>query len=317
MKKIILSTILVLALLSTMFMIPASASEPTNLVPADVFQSLEKMQGTFAGAINSDAADFFVDDDGDYVHHVNTPGSRWPYSITTFPDGSFTVKMEIQPIEYENSKTGGTAYGGAGILLGVGEGGAMPWMNVRLDFNYDLDSIEYYIWEHHGSYYGIIHEYGDFWYDGDYTDDLWVEVVMEFTAEETKIYVDGIEVPALDDDGVYDIPAESIGHYPTAEEIKYIGFFSEGSTGGFNVKNFGIYEGVGHDWGYDAPVEDATDAPVADATDAPVADATDTPVVDGGEEDSGNTTLIVIIVVAVVVIAAAVVAVVLLKKKKK
>ncbi len=349
MKKIILSITLVMALLCTMFMFPVSASEPTNLVPADVFQSLEKMQGTFAGSINSDAADFFVDSEGDYVHHVNTPSASWPYTTQALPSGDFTLKMEIQPIEYENSKTGGTAYGGAGILLGYGAGGGFPWMNIRLDFNFDLDSIEYYIWEHLGSTNGIVHEYGDFWYDGDYTDDLWVDVVFEFTATETKIYVDGIEVPTIDDEGLYSLPENSLGHYPTTNDIKYIGFFSEGSTGGFNVKNFGIYEGIGHDWGFDTPdeteppvddetqppVDDETQPPVDDETQAPVDDETQPPVdggddgdndskptdsnnpADGGDEEGSSTWIIILVVAIVVVAAAAVLAVVLLKKKKK
>lgn len=336
----VLVVAIVIALLGTMLIGPtaASAAEPTNLVPADVFAGPDKVTQFFERG-STDAADYFMDGD-DYVMHVKTVNSAWMYSNQTIPYDTYTIRLYIQPIEFDSE--GIMRHGGMGMVLGYGaQGNGFPWMDVRVDYNIDgAELVDFYIWEHLGNENGMVKRFGGEWYD-DYGMPAsdWMEVIFEVTPTETTMYVDGWQVPAIEDEAENSSWADkTLGHLPTSSELQWFGFFSEGATEGFNVKNFGIYEGVGlfNDDSSD-PTEDPaeptndsaepTDDPVVDETQAPAdptevvedetqapADPTEAPKKDGGS----NAGLIIGIVIAVVVVAAAaVVAVILIKKRKK
>ena len=165
--------------------------------------------------------------------------------------------MEIKPAEYENSGT--TKYSGMGVLLGYGDTTGFPWMNIRLDADYANKKMMFYVWEHIGSASVVAKQYGTDWYEGKFPEDMWFEVIMEFTSTGTKIYLDGYEVPQLTDG--YTPPSTSLGHFPTADEVKYIGFFPSSDVN--YIKNFEVYAGVDLGLGALAPTETPTDAPSA------------------------------------------------------
>ncbi len=214
-------------------------SEPANLVPEDVFASKTETQKLFTGSVGG----AYSVENGEYVYKIagNAYTDAW-LTKEHFPDGSFTVKMDIRPTEY--TKDGENKYSGMGILLGYGNrpNGDHKWMNIRFDINYSTKKINFYVWEHCGSN-AATPSYGTSWYEGTLPDDLWFEAVFEFTSTKTKIYLDGYQAPDFTDPHTSGtITASSLGHFPTTEELTYIGFFP--STDACSVKNFGIYEGV-------------------------------------------------------------------------
>lgn len=220
---------------------------PVNLVPADLFASKANMQEWFGGTISDNAADFF-EEGGEYIYKAPKGTASWPYTIKEFPDGSFTVKLEIKPTVYESS--GVQKYSGMGILLGYGNTTGLPWMNIRFDADYATKKMMFYIWEHDGTTTPATQkQYGTEWYEGEFPEDMWFEVIMEFTPNGTKIYLDGYETPLLTDGHT---PGDrSLGHFPTAAELKYIGFFPSSDVN--YIKNFEVYEGVGLQLGALAP----------------------------------------------------------------
>ena len=350
---------LALVLMSATFVV--SAATPENLMPDDVFANQTNYDEWFKVVGYAENQTTFTKDGDDYVVHIpwiEGPGvTAWQASTQAIPYDSYTVKFYIQPIEGVD-KNSNPYYFGCGIMLGYGDGngGGFPWMNCRFNINYELEVVEWYVWEHTGSGgNGIVHNYSFGWYNGfEFPEDLWFEVIIEVTPEATTFFLNGDEVP-LPDEG-YTIPGNSLGHYPTSSELKWIGFLPEGSgkdkaTGevvapstGFNVKNMGIYEGVNLDL-FDGSSEDEGDEPAdeteepadeteapADTTEAPAdtteapADETEAPAdeteapeddKDNKKDKGSNVGLIIGIVAAVVVVAAgAVVAVILIKKKK-
>lgn len=212
--------------------------EPENLVPADVFASKEKTQQWFDGSV----AGTYSVENGEYVYTIPTSYTDI-YTKQELPDDSFTVKMDIRPKIYTNSQ-GATAYGGMGILLGYdadARSDTFPWMNVRFDIDYATKAIDFYIWEHNGTNGQVtVKHYGTSWYQGEFPEDLWFEVTFEFTPTKTKIYLDGYQTPDFKDG--FTPSAESLGHFPTIADLAYIGAFP--SSAAYDVKNFGIYEGV-------------------------------------------------------------------------
>ena len=355
----VLVVVFAIALLATSFMVPtvSSAAEPTNLVPADLFASPEKAAQWFE-RVSTDPT-YYTKDGNDYVMRVNTQNSAWTYSNQEIPYDTFTIRLFVQPIAYYKEKLDSDVYGGMGLVLGYNgaAGNGFPWVDTRIDFNLDTtETVDFYIWEHNGkanppkNYTGMTKRFGGEWYDdfgvpqwfadeGMECTPGWFEVVYEFTADETKMYVDGFEVPDISTEAENPDWADvTLGHLPTASELAWFGFFSEGSTEGFYIKNFGIYEGVGlfasgdgEEEPTEEPIEDATEEPIEDATEEPSEDPTEDPSDDvteapsddateePGKKDKGNSNLglIIGIVVAVVVVAAgAVVAVILIKKKK-
>ncbi len=226
-----------------------------NLVPEDLFASKSNMQQWFGGTISDTAADFFQED-GEYVYKAPKGVSSWPYTIQELPDGSFTVKMEIKPNAYDSSGT--MKYSGMGVLLGYGNTTGLPWMNIRFDADYANKEMMFYIWEHDGTATPATQKYyGTDWYAGEFPEDMWFEVIMEFTSAGTKIYLDGYETPLFTDGHT---PGDrSLGHFPTADELKYIGFFPSSDVN--YIKNFEVYKGV--DLGLGALAPAATPTPGA------------------------------------------------------
>ncbi|MBR5280922.1 MAG: hypothetical protein IKU26_08160 [Clostridia bacterium] len=206
-------------------------AEGLNLVPADVFASKEKASQWFKGSM----AGTFSEEEGEYVYHV--PKSHLDmYTSRSLPDGSFTVKMNI--------KSDDSGY--MGILLGYGSSpNDCKWMNIRFDPNYTAKTIDFYVWEHCNlDPYPATPKYGTSWYKGDFSADSWHEVIFEVTPTKTTIYFDGYQTPDFQDPYVSgSIKDTSLGHFPTSEELNYIGFFPSGATQ--SIKNFGVYEGVG------------------------------------------------------------------------
>ncbi|MBR5280079.1 MAG: hypothetical protein IKU26_03820 [Clostridia bacterium] len=226
---------------------------PVNLVPEDLFASKEKAQQWFGGTLPGT----FSEENGEYVYSATT-ALNGIYTTQALPDGSFTVKMNIKPSEFVNSKNA-QAYSGMGILLGRSAGGNnVPWTNIRFDADYATKTMKFYVWEKTSNNRDIVaKEYGTAWYEGEFPEDMWFEVIMEFTSTGTKIYLDGYEVPQMTDG--YTPPADSLGHFPTADELKFIGFFPSGAN--YSIKNFEVYEGVGLQLGALAP--EATTPPAA------------------------------------------------------
>ena len=346
----VLVVAIVVALLGTMLIGPtaASAAAPTNIVPADVFAGPDKVTQWFERG-STDAADY-TKDGNDYVMHVKTVNSAWMYSNQTIPFDTYTIRLYIQPIEYE--KDGIMKHGGMGMVLGYGaQGNGFPWMDVRVDYNIDgAELVDFYVWEHLGAKNAMVKRFGGEWYD-DYgmPSSDWMEVIFEVTPTETNMYIDGWQVPDISTEAEHPSWADTtLGHLPTSSELQWFGFFSEGSTEGFNVKNFGIYEGIGL---FQDDVEDLTEEPTQEPSDDPTEEPTQEPSDDptqepdnggyddggngdGGYDDGGNdggegesepkedkggsnVGLIIGIVAAVVVLAAAAVVVVIIVLKKK
>ncbi len=323
----IVAVVTVLVILCTTFIVPVSATEPTNLVPSDIFSSKEKASEWFT---ISDKTSVSVSDGVMNIPIDVTTNTAWVYTNQAFPTGSYTIKLDVQPVKYLNGEW--EAMGGIGILLGTGSGGAFPWYNVRFDPNMDFESIGYYAWYHDGGAGAdSLASDIDFCYP-DFTGDMWMTVVIEVTPDVIDVYLEGEHIP-----DVSDVKANMQEKFPKGSDLTYIGFFPEGKTQGFNVRNFGIYNGV--DLGFldaeeentdptDEPVEDPTDEPVEDptdeptdelvddATDAPVDDATDAPADDAGEDDGGFPWWIILII-ALVVAAGVIIAVILINKRKK
>ena len=223
----------------------ATPTGPVNLVPEDLFASKTNAQQWFGGTLPGT----FTEEDGEYVYKATT-ALNGIYTTHALPDGSFTVKMNIKPTEYVNGQNA-QAYSGMGILLGTSAGGnAVPWMNIRFDANYTTKKMEFYVWEKTADNRDIVaKKYGTDWYEGEFPEDMWFEVIMEFTPTETKIYLDGYQTPFLTTG--YTPPTDSLGHFPTADEIKFIGLFPSGAE--YSIKNFEVYEGVGLGLGALAP----------------------------------------------------------------
>ena len=217
---------------------PTATPEGVNLVPEDLFASKDKASQWFGGALSDDAS-HYTEENGDYVYYAPVK-SNWPYTNQKFPGDEFTVKFNIKPTVYTNSSNA-TAYGGMGILLGFNQGNnsGFPWMNIRFDANYDTKKMTFYVWEHTGST-SINPSFGTDWYEGEFPEDLWFEVIMEFTKDGTKIYLDGYQAPALDTGRTP--PSNSLGHFPQSDELTYIGLFPSGT--GHYIKNFEVYKGV-------------------------------------------------------------------------
>ena len=231
----------------------ATPTGPVNLVSEDLFASKTNAQEWFGGTLPGT----FTEEDGEYVYKATT-ALNGIYTTHALPDGSFTVKMNIKPSEFVNGQNA-QAYSGMGILLGRSAGGnAVPWTNIRFDADYATKKMQFYVWEKTADNRDIVaKKYGTDWYEGTFPEDMWFEVIMEFTSTGTKIYLDGYEVPQMTDG--YTPPADSLGHFPTADEIKFIGLFPSGAE--YSVKNFEVYEGVGLQLGALAPV--ATPTPSA------------------------------------------------------
>ncbi len=204
--------------------------EGLNLVPEDVFASKENATQWFKGSM----AGTFSEEEGEHVYHVPTSHLDM-YTSRSLPDGSFTVKMNI--------KSDDSGY--MGILLGYGSSPSdCKWMNIRFDPNYTAKTIDFYVWEHCNlNPYPATPKYGTSWYKGNFSADSWHEVIFEVTPTKTTIYFDGYQTPDFQDQYVSgSINDTSLGHFPTSEELNYIGFFPSGATQ--SVKNFSVYEGV-------------------------------------------------------------------------
>ncbi len=312
--------------------VPVSATEtnaaPTNLLPEDIFSSPEKAEAYF-GRVSTDPADYTKEGD-DYVMHVPFVGSSWSYSKSPLPDGSYTIKMEVSPVESIDAD-GYPTYYGAGIVLGYGSLGGMPWLTCRFNFDYDFETVECFVWDFQGATQSY-HSYGTSWYEEwEFPEDLWFEVTIEVTPEETRISLNGFEVPAFSEG--YTPPAESIDHYPTSEELSYIGFFSNGGEGsnGFKVKNLGIYEGVDLDFEQSEATQTPTAEPTAASTETPASpsemptdsstggEASTVPSADATPDkaDQGGNTVVIILSVVIVMLLAVIIGGFIFFKKRK
>ncbi len=225
---------------------PTATPEGVNLVPEDLLANKTNAQEWFGGTMPGT----FTEEDGEYIYKATTDLNGM-YTTHALPDGSFTVKMNIKPSEYVNGQNA-QAYSGMGILLGRSAGGnAVPWTNIRFDADYATKKMQFYVWEKTSDNRDIVaKKYGTDWYEGTFPEDMWFEVIMEFTSTGTKIYLDGYEVPQMTDG--YTPPADSLGHFPTADEIKFIGLFPSGAE--YSIKNFEVYKGVNLQLGALAPV---------------------------------------------------------------
>ena len=220
-----------------------------NLVPEDLLANKTNAQEWFGGTMPGT----FTEEDGDYVYKATT-ALNGMYTTHELPDGSFMVKMNIRPSEYVKDNV--TKYSGMGILLGRSSGSNnVPWTNIRFDADYATKKMQFYVWEKTADNRDIVaKKYGTDWYEGTFPEDMWFEVIMEFTSTGTKIYLDGYEVPQMTDG--YTPPADSLGHFPTADEINFIGLFPSGAE--YSIKNFEVYKGVGLQLGALAPAATPT-----------------------------------------------------------
>lgn len=317
--KLFIFVLLVTLLCSTFVVSATENTDPVNLLPADVFSNPARAAEYF-GRVSEDPAAYTKDGD-DYVMNVPWFGNSWIYCNREVPYSSYTVKLEFAPIESVDNE-GNPKYYGVGILLGYGGMSGMPWFNCKFNFNYDYETVEWFIWDHQGATQNY-HGYGTVWYEEwEYPEDLWFELIIEVTPEETKIFLDGYEVPAFDDG--YTPPDTGLDHYPTSQDINWLGFFSEGGdhSKGFNVKNMGIYEGVDLGLGRTDVEETPTDVPEETPVDIPTesssaADTTGTPNAVDFEKQEDKNLVLPIVIAVVVVLALAVATVVIIKKKKK
>lgn len=209
-------------------------AEGINLVPEDVFASYANTAQWFKGALNTDASYYSVED-GEYVAHFPRQ-DNWTYS-TNIPTGAFTVEFDVCPVATDSG-----TLGSIGVLIGENSGGGFPWMNAQIQFkttadgnDYSVDGVYAQHWYHTGSS-GDSDVYGDdpLFIGTEYaTTAKWYNVRVEIGQEQSRMYVDGVLLPEA-----------LLGYIPTADEVKYIGFWPAGSTNGFKIKNYTIVEGV-------------------------------------------------------------------------
>ncbi len=214
---------------------PVMPGEPVNLVPEDIFSSYDKTALWFKGALNTDAS-YYTVEDGEYVAHFPRT-DNWTYS-TRIPTGEFTAEFEVCPVEKDSG-----ALASIGVMLGKNAGGGFPWMNAQIQFkpktanSYVEDGIFAQHWYHSGVTEGThskVYTSEPLFIGSEYvTTAKWYKVRIEIGAESSAMYVDGVLVP------------NGVNNYmPTADEIKYLGFWPEGSSNGFKIKNYKLYEGV-------------------------------------------------------------------------
>ncbi len=220
-----------------------------KLLPADLFTAAQAS----AHLTKVDAATYTMEDGA--VPMMRVPivnnSNGWVYTKNPLPTNSFTISADVKPL----LKTGSTAYGGTGILLGTGANNSFPWFN--LQFNYADGKVTVYVVEHKGAAgYGYLKNFTDqpILTGVNFAQKEWFNIKIEVTTEGTEVYVDG-----------QPIPAEGAGKLPKLGEIQYVGLYPSGGSNGFWVKNVGMYNGV--DLVFEAPSPTPTQAP----TEAPTA----------------------------------------------
>ena len=231
-----------------------------KLLPADLFTAGQAS----AHLTKVEAATYTIEGGTEPMMRVpivnNSNG--WVYTKNPLPANSFTISADVKPL----LKTGSTAYGGTGILLGKAADNRFPWFN--LQFNYADGKVTVYVVEHLGTGYGYLKNFTDqpILTGVDFAVKEWYNIKIEVTAEGTEVYVDG-----------QPIPAEGASKLPKLGEIKYIGLYPAGGTNGFWVKNVGMYNGV--DLVFEAPSPTPTETPTVAPTETPTVAPTVAPTV--------------------------------------
>ena len=214
---------------------PEFPGEAVNLVPEDIFSSPEKAALWFKGAMHTDAS-YYTVEDGEYVMQLPRTDA-WTYS-TRIPTGEFTAEFEICPVAKDNG-----ALGNIGVMLGKAAGNGFPWYLTQVQFrpqtsnSYITDGVFAQHWYHSGQTEGThnkVYASEPMLIGSDYvTTPQWYKVRIEVGNDKSLIYINDILLP----DGVQN-------YMLTRGEVKWLGFWPEGSSNGFKIKNYKLYEGV-------------------------------------------------------------------------
>ncbi len=232
MKKLTRVSILALAvvmLLSVSFSATAF-TPPTNLLPADLLTSADKADDYFTN-VSTNAADYSYED-GEYIMRVpeSAKGTNWIATKDAITYSSYTVSVDIRPVAYTSGST--TKLGGAAILLGTNSNNAaFPWHCIRFNFSDVEQTISFFGFEHLGGSYGYMDNpnYTVVETGVDFEEQEWINVKVEVTPQGSTVYLNGATF--LEDRNA---------RLPDSSEIKWVGLYPEGSSAGFDVKDFQI-----------------------------------------------------------------------------
>ena len=199
-----------------------------NEVPSDLFESYAHAKTWFTNA-SSDAAHYTVDGE-DYVMRapIVSNGNAWIYSTRTLPKENYAVSYDFAMVP---KTTGSAELGGAGNLIGTG---SRLFYSLRFDADETNGRLQFRIVELNSN--GLLQkEDNGYILDGlDFSEKIWFNLRYTVTKDTFKIFLNSKEIYST-----Y-LAGKEINY----NTIQYFGFFAEGSTAGFDVKNFAIVKGT-------------------------------------------------------------------------
>ena len=195
----------------------------TNIPPSDLFASYAHAK-TWFSSVSSTATHYTVDD-GDYVMRVPVIGNGggWIQSTRTLSAEAYTVSYDFAM----NPKTEGSEeLGGAGNLIGTGN---RLFYSLRFDADEANGKLKFRVIELDATALSEKESNGFVLEGLDFSEKQWFNLRYDVAKDSFRIYLNGMELYSVYLDGKLN-----------AGNIKFYGFFPEGSTAGFDVKNFTI-----------------------------------------------------------------------------
>lgn len=199
-----------------------------NEVPSDLFANYAHAR-TWFSSVSSDASHYTVDGD-DYVMRVPIvgEGGGWIQSTRTLPTENYAVSYDFTMVP----KTAGSAeLGGVGNLIGTGN---RLFYSLRFDADEVNGKLQFRVIELDATTLAE-KENNRFILEGlDFSEKIWFNLRYTVKKDSFRMFLNGQEIYST---------------YLSGKEINYntiqfFGFFAEGSTAGFDVKNFTITKGT-------------------------------------------------------------------------
>ncbi len=200
--------------------------EPKNLVHEDVFSGSASAALWFNN-VPTDTT-FYTIDNGEFV--MRTPivsnGNGWIQTNRSITLKHYTVSYDFAMIP---KTAGSTELGGAGNLVGTGD----QFYSLRFDADEANGKLQLRIIEWDSKELAQKEDNGFVLEGLDFSQKLWFNLKYEVMGDFVGIY--------LNDQPLY---STYLDGKLSSDSIQFFGFFAEGGTDGFEVKNFTITEGV-------------------------------------------------------------------------